>query len=320
MSDQQPPIVVLFGYESSTFTLKARLCLKIKQIPYAFIAVPSMMPRPLLKDNFNLTYRKIPVLAIGRELYCDTSLIIEALEHFFPESEGYQSLYPVTEDGRNYRPLIRGFASFWTDRPLFRVMCGLMPASIWRSSFGKDRAGLIGHTLDPDKLEKKFPENMSRLDLHLSILEPLFDGNNGGFVFSTNSPSLADVSLYYELEWGSDMAAGRSQSLLTAGETEDTDTDGATPVFNMQRYPGLYTWYHTMKSYLDNLPSTEEIVEDFNKVAEQMKVSPMVGQKSLLLPTPNPTHAELDSQTGLQERAEVSVVPDDTGMNEYVLS
>lgn len=27
-----------------------------------------MMPRPVLRDNFNLTYRKIPVLAIGREV------------------------------------------------------------------------------------------------------------------------------------------------------------------------------------------------------------------------------------------------------------
>jgi hypothetical protein len=34
----------------------------------AFIVVPSMMPRPVLKDNFHLTYRKIPVLAIGHEV------------------------------------------------------------------------------------------------------------------------------------------------------------------------------------------------------------------------------------------------------------
>lgn len=88
------PAVVLFGYDSSTFTLKARLALRLKQIPYTFVPVPTIMPRPLLRDNFHLTYRKIPVLAIGREIYCDTSLVIEALEHFFPEGEGYQSLYP----------------------------------------------------------------------------------------------------------------------------------------------------------------------------------------------------------------------------------
>lgn len=34
----------------------------------AFIVVTSMMPRPILQENFNVTYRKIPVLAIGREV------------------------------------------------------------------------------------------------------------------------------------------------------------------------------------------------------------------------------------------------------------
>ncbi len=320
MALPKTPIVVLFGYEASTFTLKIRLALKLKQIPYTFVAVPSMMPRPLLKDNFNLTYRKIPVLAMGREVYCDTSLIIEALEHFFPESEGYQSLYPLAADGRNYRALIRGFASYWTDRPLFRITCGLMPASIWRSSFGRDREGLIGHKIDAEKLEKKLPENLSRLDQQLSMIEPLFENQNGGFVFSTPAPSLADISLYYQLEWGSDMAAGRSQNNLTGGETKDTDTDGVAPVFNMQRYPGTFTWFGMMKSYFDNLPSTEKTAGDFSDVLKQMKEAPNLGPKSLLLPTPNPSQADLDKQSGLTEGAVISVVPDDTGRDEYVAS
>jgi hypothetical protein len=27
-----------------------------------------MMPRPILKDNFGITYRKIPILSIGKEV------------------------------------------------------------------------------------------------------------------------------------------------------------------------------------------------------------------------------------------------------------
>ena len=42
------------------------------------------MPGPVLHDTFNLTYRKIPVLALGREVYYNTSIILEALEHSFP--------------------------------------------------------------------------------------------------------------------------------------------------------------------------------------------------------------------------------------------
>lgn len=314
------PSIVLYGYESSTFTLKVRLALRIKQIPYKFVTVPSMMPRPTLRNTFNLTYRKIPVLTIGRDLYCDTSLIVEALEHFFPASEGYRSLYPPTADGRDYRPLIRGFASYWTDRPLFRVTTGLMPASIWRSAFGRDREGLIGHKIDPDKLEKKLPENLSRLDMHLSMLEPLFAGNggNGAFVFSTRSPSLADISLYYQLEWGSDMASGRNQSNLTGGETQNTDTEGVKPVFNAQRYPGLSAWYRMFKNYVDALPAVEEKVESIEAVVKEIQDSPTLGPKSLLLPTPNTAQADLDGKCGLTEGALVSIAPDDTGRDEYV--
>ena len=43
-----------------------------------------MIPRPVLHDTFNLTYCKIPILALGREVYYDTSIILEALEHSFP--------------------------------------------------------------------------------------------------------------------------------------------------------------------------------------------------------------------------------------------
>ena len=316
MALRSSPIVVLFGYESSTFTLKVKLALKVKQIPYTYVKVPSMMPRPLLKDNFNLTYRKIPILAMGRDLYCDTSIIIEALEHFFPESEGYQTLYPNAADGRNYRAMIRGFASYWTDRPLFRVTTGLMPPSIWRTSFGRDREGLIGHRIDPDKLEKKLPENLSKLDMQLSMLEPLFDNGNEGFIFSTPSPSLADISLYYQLEWGRDIAAGRSSHHITAGETNNAELEGVAPVFNAQRYPGVYTWFKTMKSYLDNLPSTEETGEDFEEVLKQMRDSPALGKKSLLLPTPRSAHADLDAKVGLSEGTQVSIAPDDTGRDE----
>lgn len=310
------PIVALFGYESSTFTIKVRHVLRLKQIPYTFVTVPSMMPRPLLKDNFHLTYRKIPVLAIGRELYCDTSLICEALEHFFPKSEGYNSLYPTAADGRNYRPLIRGFASYWTDRPLFRVTTGLMPASIWRSSFGTDRAQLIGHKLDPDKLEKKLPENLLRLDMQLSMLEPLFAETEGPWIFSTSAPSMADISVYYQLLWGSEISAGRLVSNLTAGGASDTELEGSAPVFNAQRYPGVWAWYRRVQTFFDELPPVEDKNTSFEGVVEQMKKAPNLGKKSLLLPTPRSTHTELDSKTGLKEGSLVSVAPDDTGRDE----
>lgn len=305
------PIVVLFGYESSTFTLKIRLALKLKQIPYTFVAVSSMMPRPVLRGNFHLTYRKIPVLAIGKDIYCDTSLICEALEHFFPASDGYPSLYPAAADGRTYRPLIRGFVSYYTDRALFRVTTGLIPSSVWRSSFGQDRGQLIGHKLDADKLEKKMPENLSKFDLQLSMLEPLFTGD-GPWIFSASTPSLADISVFYQLQWGRDIAAGHYVENLTGGAVKDTNGEGAEYVFNVRRCPGTFSWYERVQKYFQDLQSTESNMT-IETVLELMRETPGYAD---LLHTPQPGLTELDVQSGLKQGSLVAITPDDTGRNE----
>lgn len=322
-------MVVLFGYDASPFTLKVRLALRLKQVPYTFIPVPPMMPRPILKDTFNLTYRKIPVCVIGsRDVYCDTALILEALEHHFPDSAGYGTLYPIAKDGRRNRGLIRGFASYWTDRPLFRVMTGLIPARVWRSVFGQDRAQLIGHQLDAEKLEAKIPENLAGLDMQLSLLEHLFfddDGveNTEPWLFSTPSPSLADLALYYQLSWGRDIAAGRLVENLTAGAALDTqpeDGEGTTPVFNAERYPAVCRWYERLTKYLSTLPTVEQAAmtpSDVDLVLARVKAPPksVKGRQNvaLLLPTPRTTLKDLDTRCGLIQGAMVSVTPDDTG-------
>ncbi|KAK5198297.1 hypothetical protein LTR99_007454 [Exophiala xenobiotica] len=300
-----------------------------------------MLPRPILKDNFSLTYRKIPVLAIGREIYIDTSLILEALEHSFPPSQGYGSLYPG-DLATTYRPLIRGFASYWTDRPLFRVTTGLIPASVWRTHFGTDRANLIGHQLDAEKLERKVPQNLSGLDLQLSLLEPLFttsttagSGSGSGkkkkWIFDDDGegesgPSAADIALWYQLDWGEKISRGQGIENLTGGGTPDGDGEGLGSVLNEERYPGLVGWFERVKSYFEGLPDTETRIEkeDEGAIAEMMDrlktaAPPSVSsiedkyERVPLIPTPAGPHTSLDGRNGLVPGAAVSVAPDDTG-------
>lgn len=271
------------------------------------------MPRTILSDTFHLTYRKIPVLTIGRDLYCDTSLICEALEHRFGENGGYQTIYPRTADGHKYRALIRGFASYWTDRPLFRATTGLIPASVWRTSFGQDRAQLIGHALDATKLERKLPENMSRLDMHLSMLEDLCSEAASDWLLSTNTPSLADISVWYQLKWGSDISKGHLIDNLTAGGTPATSERGAEQIFNDSRYPALYSWYNRFADHINRLDEVESTAISIDDLVRQLKDVPRSDAGESLLPTPARSSAELDRECGLIPGEEVSVTPDDTG-------
>lgn len=132
-------------------------------------------------------------------------------------------------------------------------------------------------------------------------------------MFSTPHPSLADVSLYYQLAWGADIAAGRGIYSLTSGGTEDTSNEGIESFFNPQRYPGLSRWYKGFEDYIDALPSTETQVSDTAELLQTTKSYDDKGRTPLLLPTAVPQLEQLDDLNGLKIGASVSVAPDDTG-------
>lgn len=324
MASKLPPLV-LFGYDSSAFTTKVRVTLRLLQLPHTYITVPSMMPRPILVDNFNLTYRKIPVLAIGQDVFADTSLIIEHL-HSNPSLRAYRAeqegSLEVHYDTRS-RVLARLLSSHYTDRPLFRLTCGLMPSSVWRSKFGTDRAGLIGHTLDPDKLQKKVPRNLAWLDTYLSILEPLFADNKGQWFLDTEKPSAADLSLWYQLDWGEKFARGEGIDNLTAGDAPNMNEEGMAPVFNSSRYPGLWAWFENFKDYVDALPKVETRVEGVDETGVDKVMSSLEkaerSEEIPMLPTPNERLQDLEESIGLKIGSRVSIAPDDTGRGDPTL-
>jgi glutathione S-transferase len=197
-------------------------------------------------------------------------------------------------------------------KPLFRTTTGLIPSTVWSSPFGTDRAQLIGHTLNPTKLDAKVPQNLANLDLHLTMLEPGFC--KGTWAVPTKTPSLADVSLYYQLKWGVDMAAGRGIHNLTGGATQDTQGEGAEKVFNGERYPGLWRWFHAFETYIASLPDLENTLSPTEMAwKDALRKTPLFPDGKVLVPAAVAQHLVLDKQRGLLPGVLVSVAPDDTG-------
>lgn len=102
------PDLILHHYAGSPFSEKARLLLGHKKLAWKSVIIPPVMPKP---DLLALTggYRRAPVLQIGADIYCDTALIADVLEHLQPEPP----LYPEPEKG-----LARILAQ-WADATLF---------------------------------------------------------------------------------------------------------------------------------------------------------------------------------------------------------
>ena len=86
---------ILHHYPFSTFSEKVRAALGCKGLPWHSVEIAGVPPRPLLSP---LTggYRRAPVLQVGADLYCDTNIILPALERLAPAS---RSLYPAGSDG-----------------------------------------------------------------------------------------------------------------------------------------------------------------------------------------------------------------------------
>jgi hypothetical protein len=164
----------------------------------------------------------------------------------------------------------------------------------------------------PEKLQAKIPDNLSNLDLHLSMLEPMF--RSGTWAIPTGTPSLADLSLYYELRWGMDIAGGKGISDLSGGGTSDTDNDVVGQVFNEKRYPGLMRWFNAFEAHIDALPDLQvKVAKGDTQWKETLRQTPLLRDENLLVPTAVAPHTALDTQRGLIPGASVSVVPDDTG-------
>ncbi|MEO7161272.1 MAG: glutathione S-transferase family protein [Polaromonas sp.] len=103
-----PATLILHHYPSSPFAEKTRLMLGYKNIPWKSVVIPMISPKP---DVVALTggYRKTPVLQIGADIYCDTVLIADVLEHL----QHLPTLYPEPSKG-----MARILAQ-WADTTLF---------------------------------------------------------------------------------------------------------------------------------------------------------------------------------------------------------
>jgi glutathione S-transferase len=86
--------LILHHYPFSTFSEKVRTVLGYKGLAYGSVEIAGLPPRPLLTP---LTggYRRAPVLQVGADIYCDTNVILPALERLHPA----RTLHPEGSEG-----------------------------------------------------------------------------------------------------------------------------------------------------------------------------------------------------------------------------
>jgi glutathione S-transferase len=105
--------LILHHYATSPFSEKARLMLGYKGLAWQSVNIPRIMPKP---DVIALTggYRRAPFLQVGADIYCDTALICDVLEHRQPAPPLYHE---------HHKGVARVLAQ-WADTTLFWAAMG----------------------------------------------------------------------------------------------------------------------------------------------------------------------------------------------------
>ena len=174
-----------YGYIQSPYYRKVLWYLTLRGIPWSSVEQPHIMPRPDLAA-IGVNYRRIPIMAIGKDIYCDTRIILFKLEELFPEG----NLSPPTPEGQAFQKLLE----VWhVEGPLFWTATQCMPLAAFKDPvFLKDRAQLTGRAFDLKVLEKARPEALAYIRRAWSFLEKLLtDGRN--WLVNTEKPSMVDI-------------------------------------------------------------------------------------------------------------------------------
>lgn len=179
---------ILHQFAVSPFSEKVRLVLGFKRLPWQSVTIPPISPKPLL---LALTggYRRTPVLQVGADIFCDTALICDVLEHLRPDP----SLYPEPQKGVGR--LIAQWADsilFWTliagPKPVAHMHGGMADAA---DAFVADRSAMFGAMTRP-----RAPDATAAARSYLRRLSSMLQGEP---YLLGPCPCIADFAVYHSL-------------------------------------------------------------------------------------------------------------------------
>jgi glutathione S-transferase len=176
--------IILHHYDVSPFSEKVRLLFGLKKLAWKSVIQPVIMPKP---DLIPLTggYRKIPVMQIGADVFCDSQVIMAEIERRAPEPKA--SLGP-------------SFAiNLWADRLFFQttipVLFGQMEEGQLDPAFIEDRTKLSGQPFNIAAMKAASGLMKGPWRAQCAWLEQALATSGGDWLFGTH-PSIGDFSAY----------------------------------------------------------------------------------------------------------------------------
>jgi len=205
------PDIILHHYPLSPFSEKVRLALGLKSLSYRSVTVPVWMPKPNLLP---LTggYRRAPVMQVGADIYCDTLLILRAIERMHPEP----SLYPGNSAG------LASAISWWAEKFTFMPAVCLVTSLIgehFPTALIEERKPFFGVDLSKAATLPDQPLNRQRLHAHLNWLAQMLQ--DGRRFLLGDATSAADLAAYHPIWFVLKNAGAAGDAMLPMAPLRD---------------------------------------------------------------------------------------------------
>lgn len=185
------PRIVLYQYPGSPWGAKVAFYLALRGIAYSECHQPMTWPRPDL-EPLGIRYRRIPIMAIGRDIYYDSSLIFDKLEVLYAENRmgatkpSEQALEKLTER--------------WVETCVLPSVFSLLPTElpfVKDEKFLQDRMTLWGEDMSAKAISSGRSRSLVEMQGHFAFLERLLqDGRT--WLQDTPEPSLTDIHGTYD--------------------------------------------------------------------------------------------------------------------------
>ncbi|KAF3035405.1 hypothetical protein E8E12_001386 [Didymella heteroderae] len=287
MSPTEKPI--LFHYAQSIYSHRVLWYLWLRGIDYDECIQPPVMPRPDLA-SIDVKYRRIPIMAIGKDVYIDSRLIISKLESLYPSS----ALAPITAEKAGLRQLFEHYS----DSGLFNSAVKLMPywssnSLVQNKTFLDDRQKLMGgRRMTAENMQAGRPDGLQNMQQAFDLLENTFLADGRQWILGSEGPCIADIDAVWPFEW-----------LVV-----DRGMKGALPDkhFGADKYPKTHAWIQRVMNRVN--ASKENAAKPISLDGKTMSAQ-VLNTKS----SPEPLSFDVNDPLGFEQGENVEIYPSDYG-------
>ncbi|KAF2487121.1 hypothetical protein BDY17DRAFT_319685 [Neohortaea acidophila] len=251
MASSPKPEIITFDYQYAPNAQRARNLLNLTGLKYSICEQPFVQPRPIVQ-NLGITYRRVPVNAIGKDVYPDNRTFLDAILTIFADEKGVKELVRSKHD-EGYEAF--GYRMFWN-------LLEILPDTVYNETMVKDRADLYSMLSKHDYREVR-PAAIQAFKQFLDIIEHDFlaDVDSNGPWIAGAKPGVADLQAAWipkftleTIDYANGASAGK-------------EGEGITP----EHYPRVFKW---LKLFPNHVPENEATKVSGEEASERILKAP----------------------------------------------